>query len=413
MFKRILPKKVLIVILLILAGESVTVRAMEVITINVTEIIKRNRDKPVGVVGCWLMDSDKNRPRNTSNTVAFKEMQVGALRFPYGHLSNNYLWTSPPFSDVDEGLTPCVGSLHEDPGKWDWAVDPQTKRFIKDQDFDEFITMCKSVGAEPVICVNVMSHKYEDGPSYDILKKAAVEWVRYANKKRGYNIKYWMLGNEQDLHREILSKDEYFSLYEDFVKAMKAVDSSIATGPGLLLRGDWYEKGLTENIEMVDFITSQQYLWGATWTSGGYPTWKEFDGVHYPLLRTALSAVKKSPKPNLEILITETGVTPPSGWPDGVQNDLYRSLCWFEHCMNELVVENVKYALYWCSHSPWQGEFGDGDMRNCLENNKENSRKPTGEIIKIINENVNNNFVAVDRVSGYVHMRRIHHKRES
>lgn len=379
-----------------------SISSQEVFDINVAKTVKEIPANPTGLVSCWLMDSDENRPRNKTNVQAFKEMGVKMIRFPYGHLSNNYLWTIPPFADAINGLKPRVGSLHEDPALWDWAVDTVTGAFKKAMDFDEFINMCNDVGAEPFVCVNVLSYKYQDGPSYEALKKSAVEWVKYANITKNYDVKYWMLGNEQDLHEGLLSKTEYISLYKDFATAMKEIDSSIILAPAVLYQQDWFEDVLDSCYQYIDFMTTQQYLWGASWTSGGYSTWKEFEGVHLPFVETLLSALNASPKPDMDVYITETGATPPSGWPDGTQNDLYRSLCWFDQCMGQLKTEKVQGNLYWNTHSPWQGEFGDGDLRNALTNDSVNRRKPTGEIIKIVNNNINTEFVQANRVSGYL-----------
>ncbi len=375
-------------------------KSQEVFDINIAQTIKTIPENPTGIVSCWLMDSDTNWPRNKTNAQAFKDMGIKMIRFPYGHLSNNYLWTTPPYSDTTD-IKPKIASLHEDPGSWTWAVDT-TGEFKKAMDFNEFINICNDIEAEPFVCVNVLSYKYQDGPTYEELKQLAIDWVRYANILKGYNVKLWMLGNEQDLHENLLSKTEYITLYNDFANAMKNVDSTIYIAPAILNQEDWFRDVLDSCYHNIDFMTTQQYLWGASWTSGGYDTWKEFEGIHIPLIETLLSTLNSSPKPDMDVYITETNATPPSGWPDGTQNDLYRSLCWFDQCMGQLMTEKVKGNLYWCSHSPWQGEHGNGDLRNALTNDSLNNRKPTGEIIKIINENINTDFVSTNRVSGYI-----------
>ena len=58
----------------------------------------------------------------------------------------------------------------------------------------------------------------------------AVEWVRYANIKKKYGVKYWMIGNESWNNSEYngsVSPAKYADDLEDFARAMKAVDSSI------------------------------------------------------------------------------------------------------------------------------------------------------------------------------------------
>jgi len=74
------------------------------ITIDASKRLHAIPTNPGGVVSCWLMDSDIERPRQTSFTNAMKEMGVKYIRFPYGHLADNYLWDAD--GDWGNTLTP-------------------------------------------------------------------------------------------------------------------------------------------------------------------------------------------------------------------------------------------------------------------------------------------------------------------
>ena len=46
--------------------------------------------------------------------------------------------------------------------------------------------LCRAVGAEPFITIN-----------FNASPQLAADWVRYCNRERGYNVKYWEVGDEQ------------------------------------------------------------------------------------------------------------------------------------------------------------------------------------------------------------------------
>ena len=73
-----------------------TVVAQEDVTFSTKSLKNGVIDQGAGSMNlCWLLDSDLNRPRNTSNQERIVQMGCGSLRFPYGHLADNYLWDTP------------------------------------------------------------------------------------------------------------------------------------------------------------------------------------------------------------------------------------------------------------------------------------------------------------------------------
>ncbi|HSQ42146.1 MAG TPA: glycoside hydrolase family 44 protein, partial [Fibrobacteraceae bacterium] len=87
--------------------------------------------------------------------------------------------------------------------------------------FEGFMDYVRSVpNGRAVICVNVATGSPEE----------AAEWVRYANKVKGYHIRDWQIGNENDGDWEEagpLSARQYAAKFLSFSRAMKAVDPSI------------------------------------------------------------------------------------------------------------------------------------------------------------------------------------------
>lgn len=363
------------------------------ITIDISKKLHPIPENSGGVVSCWLMDSDIERPRKTSFANAMKEMGVKYIRFPYGHLADNYLWDAD--GDWGNTLTPKVATSAQAPAAWDWAVDPATGEFKKDMDFDEYISICKEVGAEPMVVVNILSYKYNNGPTYAQLKETAVEWVRYANITKGYGVKRWAIGNEIDHHSDLISQDEYKALYSDFALAMKAVDPQIMVGPGLL--GNWHAALLNHDPENIDFICAHNYLYKYDWRNNDYKGWKNATDILVNNVEKCQNAVNNSSIPDIEIHVTEMNSRPWSNKSDS--DDLFRALCYGEMLLNSLTFEDVRATYVWNTHGPWGGEE-ENAAYNILD--MDNNREPRGDIIKLLNENLKGELIDAPRIKGYL-----------
>jgi alpha-L-arabinofuranosidase len=366
---------------------------LEVITIDTSVRTKQISKNSAGVVSCWLLDSDIERPRKTSFTNAMKDMGVKYIRFPYGHLADNYLWDAD--DDWGNTLTPKIASSSQAPANWDWAVNQSSGEFIKDMDFDEYISICNNVDAEPMVVVNILSYKYKNGPTYEKLKETAVEWVRYANITKGYNVKRWAIGNEVDHHSDLISQEEYKALYTDFATAMKKVDPDIWIGPGLL--GNWHAAMLAHDPDNIDFICVHNYLYKYDWRNLGYEGWKNTSDILVNNVEECQNAVNNSLIPDTEIHVTEMNSRP---WKDNSDSDdLFRALVYSEMVLNATSFEDVKATYVWNTHGPWNGPE-ENSPYNILD--LDNNREPRGDVIKIINENILDYFVEVPRVNGFV-----------
>jgi len=376
--------------------------AQETITVDFSKIVKSGINKGVAATNlCWLLDSDKYNPdKKQSMYSALKEMGCGSLRFPYGHLADNYLWHSPPYDDIEGGLRPKVAAANTIPGKWDWAVNSDAS-FKNAMDFDEYMELCEKLQVKPLVVVNVFSFKYKGGPTFDELVEAAVAWVKYAKTKK-YKVAYWQIGNEVDHHQKILSKDAYVKCYQKMVTAMKAEDPSISTGPGVLSQVPYFNTIIKESPELIDFVSCHQYMFAFQKRCKNYDIWKDHSSNYIPNVLKMQRNVAKSIKPTMEILITETGVSP-SNDKIGRINNVYKSLWWFEVLMNEISQKNVAYAYFWGSHSPWNGDKDkESDDVSVLFRMDDNSRKPIGEVVKFVNENIPENLVSSTQISGFI-----------
>ncbi|WP_327040926.1 cellulose binding domain-containing protein [Micromonospora ureilytica] len=142
-----------------------------------------------------------------------RDAGVQMMRYPGGSYADIYHWKD-----------------HTAPGGY---VAPGT-------DFDTFMAAVRRAGAQPMIIAN-----YGTGTPAE-----AADWVRYANVTKGYDARYWTVGNENygnghygsaweaDDHPD-KSATQYARLVVEYADAMKAVDPRIKVGAVLTMPGNW------------------------------------------------------------------------------------------------------------------------------------------------------------------------------
>lgn len=372
--------------------------------VDFDSIVKKDIKKGPGSANlCWLTDSDLNNPNPVNSMIdAIKKLGAGSLRFPYGHLSDNYLWHSPPYNDLSHGLRPRVASMKNDPADWDWAVD-EDGYFKNDMDFDEYMQMCQTLNIKPLVVVNVFSFKYEGGPSKEELLNSAVEWVKYA-KKKNYKMAYWQIGNEVDHHKKLLKPQQYIDLYKTLSEKMKAVDNTIKVGPGILSDTAYFNQIVQKYPDLIDFTSAHQYAWPYIKSCSNYEKWKNHKSDYIPSVKKMQSALNHSVKPNMDIVITETGLSP-TGKGMGDINNAYKALWYFEMLMNEISMPNVAYSYFWGTHSPWYGtKDDDNNDLEVLFRVDDNSQKPIAKIIEFVNDNILSNIVEATHLKDYIRL---------
>lgn len=393
-------RKILQVIILVVFT-SLNAQVLETIKVDFETIIKDDIKRGVASANLsWLTDSDIKRPNNTQSMHdAMQELGCGSLRFPYGHLADNYLWHTPPFNDTEQGLRPKVATMSQAPGIWGWAVNIDGS-FKAAMDFDEYMEMCEKLDIKPLVVVNVFSFKYKGGPTFEQLVETAVEWVKYV-KKKNYHVEYWQIGNEVDHHPDVLTREEYLECYQKIASAMKKVEPSIKIGPGTLSNVGYFNEVITKYPRLIDFASAHQYMWRYKDSLTSYDIWKKHSDHYIPNILKMQKAVQNSAKPNMEIVITENGVTPDKGM--GSVNNIHKALWYFDVLMNLISQPNVAYSYFWGTHSPWEGnKDNDKNDLGVLLRVDDNSRKPIAEVVKLVNEHIMDNIVQTTQFSGYI-----------
>ncbi len=190
----------------------------------------------VGINVNYLLDDDANRTGVRPLAEALRDLGAGSLRYPGGAKSDVTFWGEPPYL----GPHPRLARL----GPEEWPSDdarvynlPAGRFTINPMDFDEFMGLCRTTGADPILVVahDAAYRPSTPGgaiPSREDLLAAAVAWVRYANLEKRYGVRYFEIGNESylDTYDGGSRAEDYARDVVLFSRTMKAVDPSIKIG---------------------------------------------------------------------------------------------------------------------------------------------------------------------------------------
>jgi len=181
-----------------------------------------------------------------------KKLAPPVVRFPGGTVMCLYHW--------QDAVGPMEGRIRRQNRIWGGEIDPGFGTA-------EFVTWCRKIGAEPMICVNLASGTPEE----------AANWVEYcngtgntyfANLRRShgwaepFGVKYWCIGNECYAEPDIGIQNDvdiYIRDAREFIKWMKLTDKTIQT----VIVGsddmDWNRRVLDALHPMTDFFSYHHY----------------------------------------------------------------------------------------------------------------------------------------------------------
>lgn len=203
-----------------------------------------------------LMPADHFHGLRRDVIALLKEIGVPILRWPGGNFAGSYRWR--------DGLLP----VDRRAPLWGGGILPHTDGFDDHEiGTDEFVALCRELGAEPWITINMGLEGPDD----------AAAWVEYCNappetewgRLRGelghpepYGVTYWTLGNEMGWPHMGGPNDPegYSELAAACARSMKAVDPSIvlvaSDGPD---KERWYTEVPARAGEWFDHISYHEY----------------------------------------------------------------------------------------------------------------------------------------------------------
>lgn len=219
-----------------------------------------NRMGELAIGAVSLLPKDNFHGMRTDVVELLKEIGTPILRWPGGDFAGDYRWQDGLLNVDERGP---LNSFQE------IETQPHTFGFDTHEiGTDEYIALCKEVGAEPFISINL---------AWETPAESAA-WVEYCNgspnmkwgkvrAERGhpesYNVKYWSLGNEMGYgHMEgPNTPGAYAEKAKACAEAMKRVDPSITlVTSGSWSKQEWFSDCLGPLASLVDHISHHEYV---------------------------------------------------------------------------------------------------------------------------------------------------------
>ena len=267
------------------------------------------------------------------------------------------------------------GGCFASPYRWKDGIGPQSRRRVTPRELwddldinslgtDEFIALCRKVGAEPLIVVNIGTPQWnDDADTYDFLQDA-LDWIEYCNgpatskwgKVRAanghpepYNVKYWEIDNET----WGMGVDDYIAAVKRFAPAMRKADPSIelaACGSGGFDL-TWNRRMIEGCGELFDYLSIHHYENPDRFADGPY-NYERF-------IRQTGEIIAKSNNPKMKIYCSEWNAQS-TDWRTG----LYAGgmLNGFERCGDIYEIGGPALFLRHVSATAWDNAFINFDQ---------------------------------------------------
>lgn len=225
------------------------------------ELVITFKEKTAVCIGAVSLMPEKNFHGMRCDVVELlREIGVKLLRWPGGNFAGEYNWK--------DGLLPCDMRA---PLQSYMGIETQAHSMGYDYseiNTDDFIALCKEIGAEPFITIN---------PTWNT-KEECVQWLEYCNGdatteygrlriERGhaepYNVKFWSLGNEFGYgHMEgDNSSKGYGKMGIEYGSKMKEMDSSITLcSSGPYPNQDWVENAAKPLGKIAPLVSLHTYI---------------------------------------------------------------------------------------------------------------------------------------------------------
>lgn len=296
-------------------------------------------------------------------TISFDVSQELGEISPFVYGSNHGPWSGVSLQMQEEAAVTGVTFLRFPGGRWGDLNNLTT------QQIDLFMLQAEMWNIEPNIHVRL-----EGGSPEQV-----AEIVRYTNIEKGYNIRYWTIGNEPTLF-DGYDPIRFSNEWREFALAMEAVDPTILfIGPEVHQYADTYEPSylddmrnwvrefLTINGDMVDIVSVHRYpfplqMSGPVTTISqmreNVPNWATL----VEILRTD---IQETLGRDLPIAITEVNSHWSNGGGGDTTPDSYYNAIWWSGVLTTLIQSEVDIVAYWnFSSAGSNGAFGLLDRYN-------------------------------------------------
>lgn len=204
-----------------------------------------------------------------------KRAKVGFIRYPGGTVTMNWHWDDLNGYAFEHHVKKLTGN-QTPVDSWHPKYVPLPKRDPKEyMDVDEYMAVCKRVGADPMLGINIRS-----GVKYRTDNDSKAEARRLAEycRAKGYDVKFFYIGNEG--YAKGINGKQYAKAIDEYAAIVKKVY------PDAQIIADWkygprkkerFEQSL-ELIRMSKAIDIMEYheKWGNDWGLYSGKTRKEW-----------------------------------------------------------------------------------------------------------------------------------------
>lgn len=272
-----------------------------------------------------------------------KNVKTRLLRYPGGNETSYYHWQYPGCPGYLDVWNPDHKSKIEETIK----IEDTRSHATPYMDTDEFIAVCRKVGAEPFLGVNILSGIQNNKEAASL--QEAVDWVKYC-KEKGYNVKYWYLDNEVNssgAYGRTLYAADYAKYIEQYAKAMRAVDPDIKLVANLMYTSLDDKKQLVDLAGAYFDILELHFYYG--WDTATWDSWRTqmpmADPSTYTDMINELAAyISRSAHPNIELASLEWNVRPSH---NPVRPSDYQQMMMQAEMLGQFVEANLRYACVW------------------------------------------------------------------
>lgn len=309
-------------------------------------------DKGCIDIGCTsLMNKNNFRGMRKDVIAAMKEMGIKLLRWPGGNFAGEYNWMDG-LLDRDE-RAPFESYLALE-------TQPHTLGYdFHEINTDDFVALCKEIGAEPFITINLAWNTPEENAA----------WVQYCNgdpntgygamrAERGnpepYNVMLWSLGNEFGYgHMEGDNSANGYShlARENALMMLKECESLTLCSSGPYPSREWIEYSAKPNADIARVVSLHYYAagykYGTSYRSD--PEIKDSYGRCISSVKTARDMVLEMRAllgdSNIKISFDEWNVW--FGWyrPSSITDGMFAAMM-----MHMLICESERSGLAFACH---------------------------------------------------------------
>jgi hypothetical protein len=283
-------------------------------------------------------------------------VEVGEIS-PYVFGANHGPWAGVSVDMQDEAAAAGLTILRWPGGNWG------DQNNVREQQIDFFMLEARNFNIIPMVHVRLEGGTPEQ----------AAELVRYANIEKGYDIRFWQIGNEPTLFDDY-NVERLNTEWRAIAEAMEAVDPTITlVGPDVHQYADstepsyldemraWLRGFLEVNGDMVDYVSVHRYPFPLEFSGPAteisamrenVPRWATLVEILRQDIRDAVGH-------DMPIAITEVN----SHWTNsggGIATpDSYYNAIWWSGVFSTLIRERVDMITFWTlSTSGSNGAYG-------------------------------------------------------